>query len=128
MIADTTFLSDWLKELRKEQVGPARKFLIKHRRHPIRTTIISAGEVAVFFDTSPPAWEWLAKWTIYRLHPGIVNMAADLDRLLMSSGRRLGENDNWIAGFGVYYREPIITRDERFKNLPNVRIVEYENA
>jgi predicted nucleic acid-binding protein len=125
MIADATFLSDWLKEPREEQVGPARKFLLRRRGQPIHTTIVSVGKVAVLFDRSRAAWEWLAKWTIYRLHPGIVNTAADIDRLLISSGRRLGENGNWIAGFAAYYREPVSTKDKRFKHLPNVRMFDY---
>ena len=29
-------------------------------------------------------------------------------------GERLGENDNWIAGFCRYYREPIISSDSAF--------------
>ena len=64
-------------------------------------------------------------WTIYRLHPGIVDAAADVDRQLMDRGERLGENDNWIAGFARYYREPLISRDTDFDRVPGLRRLAY---
>ena len=75
MIADTTFISDFLKEYRQGIVGPARRFFAGHRSENIRTTIITAGELAVMFETSSMAWDWLAKWKIYPMHPGIAQRA-----------------------------------------------------
>ena len=63
--------------------------------------------------------------SVYRLHDGIANAAADIDRLLLDEGRRLGENDNWIAGFAAYYRQPVISRDQGFDRAPGVRRVPY---
>ncbi len=125
MIADTTFLSDLLREQRTERRGAASAFMADHRNEPIRTTIVSAGELAVMFAESHRAWEWLRKWKIYPLHQGIAQSAADVDRALLAAGRRLGENDNWIAGFAAYYREPIISHDLGFDNIPSVRRVSY---
>lgn len=125
MIADTTYLSDLLREQRRGQRGPASAFLDTHRRDPFRTTIISAGELAVLFPTSAAAWQWLAKWRIYPLHPGVALAAADVDRELIRRGRRLGENDNWIAGFAAYYREPVISHDAAFDGIEGVRRVRY---
>jgi predicted nucleic acid-binding protein len=45
---------------------------------------------------------------------------------LKASGNRLGENDNWIAGFAAYYREPLISHDQAFDRAPGVRRVVYE--
>jgi predicted nucleic acid-binding protein len=114
MIADTTFVSDYLREQRRGRRGSAHAFLSLHRAQALRISIISAGEIAVMFGRSDLAWDWLGQWTIYRLHPGIVSAAADLDRAMIAAGTRLGENDNWIAGFCRYYREPIISRDAAF--------------
>lgn len=124
MIADTTFVSDWLRE-RAGRPGPAIEFLAGHRQAEIRTTIISVGEVAVMFEESWQAWRALERWKILRMHPGIISAAADVDRQLMRAGRRLGENDNWIAGFCRYYRQPVISRDADFDRVPGVRRVEY---
>ncbi len=41
MIADTTFLVHWLRETRTLRIGPARRFIARHRLEVVRTTIIS---------------------------------------------------------------------------------------
>jgi predicted nucleic acid-binding protein len=125
MIADTTFISDLLRERRRGQLGAAGRFLAENRRQTIRTSIITAGEVLLLFEDSAAAWNWLAPWTIYRLHPGVVEAAANIDRELIRRGTRLGENDNWIAGFALYYREPLISRDEGFDVAPGFRRMAY---
>jgi predicted nucleic acid-binding protein len=125
MIADTTFLSDFLKEFRKEKIGPARTFFSENRSKQLRTTVISVAELAILFSNSDEAWAWLAKWKIYSLNTGIAKSAADIDRLLKSAGQSLGENDNWIAGFAAYYREPLISHDVAFDRAPGVRRIVY---
>jgi predicted nucleic acid-binding protein len=126
MIADTTFLSDFLKEKRRQTGGPASDFFARHRAVPIRTTIITAAEIAVLFKETSEAFAWLARWKIYPLHNGIAAAAADIDRQMIATGRRLGENDNWIAGFAAYHREPLISDDLAFDRAPGVRRVNYQ--
>ncbi len=125
MIADTTFASDYFNEQRRSRPGPATAFFARHRAKAIRLTIITAGEISVVFPSAAPARQWLERWTIYRLHMGIMDAAADIDRELIRRGRRLGENDNWIAGFARYYREPLISRDKAFDGIPGVRRLAY---
>jgi predicted nucleic acid-binding protein len=126
MIADTTFLSDFLKEFRTDRAGPARTFLAQNRSRPVRTTVISAAEFAITFSSSDEAWRWLSKRKIYSLNTGIAKMAADIDRALKSEGLRLGENDIWIAGFAAYYREPLISHDSAFDRAREVRRINYQ--
>jgi predicted nucleic acid-binding protein len=64
-------------------------------------------------------------WTIYRLHDAIAKAAADLDREVRRTGNHLGENDNWIAGFCRYYRQPVISLDAGFDVVPNLRRLAY---
>jgi predicted nucleic acid-binding protein len=125
VIADTTFLIQLLREERTGASGPARTFLATHRRESVRTTIVSIGEVAVSFRTAEEGWHYFQtrRWTIYRLHDGIAKAAADLDRLMRA--QRLGENDNWIAGFCRYYREPVISLDEAFDRVTGLRRTTY---
>jgi predicted nucleic acid-binding protein len=125
MIADTTFVSHLLEEKAREIPGPARQFFAARRSETIRVSIITIGELAAWYDRSWEVWEDMRAWTIYRLHPGIVEAAADVDRELSNLGRRLGENDNWIAGFCRYYREPVISRDTDFDRVPGLRRLEY---
>ena len=126
MIADTTFLIHFMREGLTGQRGPARNFVAQHRRGAlVRTSIINLGEIAVSFSTSRAAWEYFQKWTVYRLSPGVADAAADVDRELIRTGGRLGENDNWIAGFGRYYQEPIISLDTAFDRVPGLRRLAY---
>ena len=125
MIADTTFLTHFLQEKRAGQMGPALTFFARRREEFIRTAIICIGEVAVIFPSSADAWAYFKAWKIYPLHRGIAEAAADVDRFLIGTGQRLGENDNWIAGFCRFYREPIISRDAAFDRVPGLRRLAY---
>ncbi len=61
-----------------------------------------------------------------RLTPEIAYVAASVDRDLMEdTGQRLGENDNWIAGFCRYYGQPIISRDVAFDRVRGLRRLAY---
>ena len=125
MIADTTFVSDLIAERHERLSGSASAFLAQQRAQKIRLSIITAGEISVIFPSADAAWAWLAMWTIYRLHPGVVDAAADIDRELIRIGHRMGENDNWIAGFARYYREPLISRDAGFDRVRGLRRLSY---
>ena len=125
MIADTTFLVHLVREHQAGKAGAALAFLAENRRERIRTCIISLAEVAVSFPTSHEAWSYFAQWSVYRLHDGIAQAAADLDREMALAGNRLGENDNWIAGFCRYYRQPIISLDAAFDRVPQLRRLRY---
>jgi predicted nucleic acid-binding protein len=127
MIADTTFLIHFASERAQGRSGPARIFLARHRREIIRTSIISLAEVAAGFENSADAWDSFKWWKIYALHRGIAEAAADVDRELSIIGQRLGENDNWIAGFCRYYHEPVISADVAFDRVPRLRRISYES-
>ena len=126
MIADTTFVSDLIKERRAGKLGAASRLFNEQRAHNVRTTIITAGEVALLFQHSWEAFEWLGRWKIYRLDPAVAQTATDIDRELRSAGKRLGENDTWIAGFAAYYHEPLISHDAAFDRAPGVRRIAYQ--
>ena len=125
MIADTTFLIQFAKEGTQGRRGPARTFLANHRREIIRTSIISLAEVAAGFENSAAAWDYFKWWKICALHRGIAEAAADVDRELTAIGQRLGENDNWIAGFCRFYHEPVISADVAFDRVPRLRRIRY---
>ena len=88
-------------------------------------TVISAGELAVTFGTSEEARRFLANYRILRLTPEIAYVAANVDRELILTGGRLGENDNWIAGFARYYGHPVISRDAAFDRVRGLRRLRY---
>jgi predicted nucleic acid-binding protein len=125
VICDTTFLSDLLSEREAGRPGPAEAFLTRHRDQPFWVTVITVGELAVIFDSAYEARRWLARYRQLRLHPEICYVAAEIDRELIRLGARLGENDNWIAGFCRYYGQPLISRDGGFDRVRGLRRLSY---
>ena len=88
-------------------------------------TVISVGELAVLFDTDQDARLFLQRYRQLRLFPEIAYAAAEIDRELIEQGHRLGENDNWIAGFCRYYNQPLISEDAAFDRVPKLRRLTY---
>lgn len=125
MILDTTFLSDFHREREAARHGPASAFLAARRRDAVMISVISAGEFAVIFDSIQEARLFLSRYRILRLLPEIAYAAAQIDRELIAQGGRLGENDNWIAGFCRYYGQPLVSRDEAFDRVEGLRRLGY---
>jgi predicted nucleic acid-binding protein len=122
MIADTTFLSDFHHEHERHWVGPARNFFAAHRKRPLRATVISISELAVIFPTNQDARQFLGRFFTFKsVFPELAYTAASIDRELISIGRRLGENDNWIAAFCRYYGETLVSRDGDFDRVQGLR-------
>lgn len=126
MIADTTFLSDFHDEHARGIVGPARRFLAAHRNQPFRTTVISVAEIAVIFPANRDARAFLSRFvTLKNIFAEIAFTAASIDRELIATGQRLGENDNWIAAFCRYHSEPLISNDTDFDRVRGLRRLPY---
>jgi len=64
---------------------------------------------------------YLGRYRFLRLTPEIAYTAAVVDRELIETGARLGENDNWIAGFCRYYGQSIVSRDQAFDRVQGLR-------
>lgn len=125
MILDTTFLVDLEEELREARVGRAQRFLAARRSVQPIITVISMGEIAAGLEDNQAARYFLSRWRVLNLRPEIALTAASIDRLLMQTGDRLGENDNWIAGFARYYGRPLVSNDRAFDRVPGLRRVRY---
>ena len=127
MFLDTNFLIDLESELLTRTVGPARRFLAaranRSRRHHV--SVIAAGELATGLDHSETARHFLSRFRIVTLKLEIALAAAEVDRELLASGGRLGENDNWIAGFCRYYGQPLVSNDQAFDRVRGLRRLSY---
>jgi predicted nucleic acid-binding protein len=88
-------------------------------------TVVSVGELAVFSTPHQEARLFLQRYRQLRLFPEIAYAAAEVDRELIAQGLRLGENDNWIAGFCRYYGQALISRDVAFDRVPGLRRLAY---
>lgn len=125
MILDTTFLIDLEEEVELGRKGPATLFLAGHRSVPFIITVISLGELAAGMQDSREARQFLSRFHVVHLKPEIALTAADIDRRMMTRGKRLGENDTWIAGFASYYGVPIVSNDRAFDRVDGLRRISY---
>jgi len=125
MFLDTNFLIDLSRELQTRIVGPARTFLGRQRAAVQSMSVISLGELAVGMQNNESARRFVARFRIVSLKPEIALAAADVDRELMALGQRLGENDNWIAGFCRYYGVPVVSNDRAFDRVRGLRRLAY---
>jgi predicted nucleic acid-binding protein len=125
MFLDTTFLITLSEEIEQRRVGPAQAFLGRRRNEEAAVTVISLGEFAAGLERNQAAREFLSRFRIVTLKPEIALAAAEVDRELIRVGMRLGENDNWIAGFCRYYSQPLVTRDRDFARVPGLRRLAY---
>ncbi len=101
------------------------RFLATSRSAIIRITVISVAEFAPAFPSNALARLVLSAFPVVRLFPEAAYEAASIDRELMRTGGRLGENDNLIAGIARYFGEPLITNDAAFRRVPNLRVHPY---
>ena len=117
MFLDTNFLIALGAELEDRVVGPARAFLGRRRSQKPNVSVVSLGELAAGMQDNQSARDFLSRFRIVSLRPEIALAAADIDRAMIRIGRRLGENDNWNAGFALYYGVPLVTNDADFKRV-----------
>ena len=125
MFLDTNFLIDLEQELLTKQTGPARRFLGRRRTERHHVSMIAAGELAAGLDDNELARAFLSRFRIVPLKLEIALEAARIDRQLAQTGARLGENDNWIAGFASYYGLPLVSNDGAFDRVPGLRRLGY---
>src|SRR5439155_26173937 len=117
------YLPDQQQEHERGVRRPARQFAIGHPAQPILVTEISVRELAEIFESAREARDFLNARRVLRLTPEIAYAAAAVDRELIATGERLGENDNWIAGFCRYYGQALISRDVAFDRVNGLRRV-----
>ena len=125
MLLDTTFLIDLERELEMNRVGPARRFLGQRRSDPVAVSVISLGELAASMPDSQSAREFASHFHVLHLKPEVALLGAEVDRILIRAGNRLGENDTWLAGTARYYGIPIVSNDRAFDRVPTLRRVAY---
>jgi predicted nucleic acid-binding protein len=125
MFLDTNFLIDLGRELEGRRVGAARTFLGRHRNRIPSISVISLGELAAGMEDNEAARGFVERFRIVALKPEIALTAAEVDRHLMDIGQRLGENNNWLAGFALYYGVPLVSNDAAFDRVPGLRRLAY---
>ena len=117
MLLDSSYLIDLEEEIAERKFGPALAFANAHRRSKPRISVITLGEIAAGSANDSVTRQFIARYRVVTLNPEIAYLAGRLERALSRHGRRLGENDNWIAATALYYGEPLVTNDDDFDRV-----------
>ena len=121
LLLDTTFLSDLDAELTRREIGAARAFFERMRQAEIFVSVITVEE---FYEKRgrEAARELAARFAVLGLHVGD---ALRCGLLQSRSARRLGENDAWLAAQALRSSCSIVTRDQRFDDVPDLEVIRY---
>ncbi len=125
VLTDTTFWIDLLQERRDRQSGPAGMFIASHRSFDLQVSIVSWGELAEGFAEFGDLDRFLRGVRILMLPQQIAWEASRIQRELVATGARLGENDSWIAATARAWGQRLVTRDDAFERVPRLRVVRY---
>lgn len=128
MIADTTFLIDLEREVKRRAPGRAAALLSKIGDAPIAVSIVAAAELSEGFADSgrASAMRFLKHFQVLEVDAETGWIWSRLSRQARSEGRTIGDNDLWIAAAAARHARPLVTRNRRdFDGLPGVALIDY---
>ena len=120
LLLDTSALIDLERELAERKVGPVRAFLGRNRGEDLACSTITVGELAA--GGSETAIRVLLRHLRkIPLSETIAYRAGELDQAQMRQGRRMGENDNWIAATALHYSATLVYADGDFDRVEGIK-------
>ena len=129
-LLDTSFVIAYFNELATRKLGPARSYratLPGHSRLYVSTVTLE--------EVLEGAADERAVERELRLLAGFVSLGAETarrcarnQRAAKTQGRRMGENDAWIAATAELADLPLIGHDAAFKERPRLRYLDFQNA
>lgn len=120
LLFDTSALVDLERELADRKVGPARAYLGRNQAESLACSTVTAGELATGRDEAAIRI-MLQRMRKIPLSEAIAYRAGQLDRALAQAGRRLGENDNWIAATALHYSATLVHSDGDFDRVAGLK-------
>ncbi|MGQ0506080.1 MAG: type II toxin-antitoxin system VapC family toxin [Myxococcaceae bacterium] len=120
LLLDTSTLIDLEQELAELRVGAVRTFLGRHKAQALACATVSVGELASGSDEESVRF-FLRRLRKLPLSEAVAYRAGELDRELSRKGRRLGENDNWVAATALHYSATLVYSDGDFDRVPNLK-------
>jgi predicted nucleic acid-binding protein len=120
LLLDTSTLIDLEAELAEQRVGQVRTFLGRNKSQPLACATVSVGELASGSDEAAVRF-FLRRLRKLPLSEAIAYRAGALDRQLAADGRRMGENDTWIAATALYYSATLLYADGDFDRVPGLK-------
>jgi len=119
---DTSFLVDLAAEFSAKKIGPARLFLAAHAEKVVGVSLVALGEFAEGYEDKWEVEKFLRRFKVLAFSRAIAYKGAAVQRALR--GRRLGENDAWIAATALEYGAELVGRDAAFKRVPRLKYTE----
>lgn len=128
MIADTTFLIDLAREVKRREPGRAAKFLAKRGDATIGVSAVASAELSEGYDDASRSsvMRFLRHFELLEVDTETAWIWSRLSRQARIEGRTIGDNDLWIAATAARHARPLVTRNVRdFANLPGVVVLAY---
>lgn len=125
MLTDTTFWLDYVDERRERRHGPAHAFIAAHRAHELRVSVITWEEIAEGLERAAEVDRILQQVRLTLIPKQVAWETSRIQRELAGIGRRLGENDAWLAGTARSWGMRLISNDARFEDVPRLRVLRY---
>ena len=128
LILDTNFVVALERERRKEQDGPAKRFLRCHSGDHFFITFTVAGELACGQSAAAKRdWQRLCRpFAIIAWWPEISWTYGELFRHLQAKGTLIGTNDLWIAATALFRRSRLVSNNQRdFGRVPGLDLIPF---
>ena len=120
LLLDTSVLIELERELAEDRVGAVRAFLGRNNAEELACSTITVGELATGRDEIAVR-VFLRRLRKIPVSEPIAYRASALDRILRAKGRRLGENDTWIAATAQHYSATLVHGDGHFERVSSLK-------
>lgn len=120
LLLDSSALIGLEQELADRRVGAVRAYLGRHRGEDLACSTVTVGELAAGAGETPTR-VLLRHLRKLAVSEAVAYRAAELDGRMMRSGRRLGENDNWIAATALHYSATLVYADGDFDRVEGLK-------
>jgi predicted nucleic acid-binding protein len=130
-ILDTSFLIDYFNEVADGAMGPARRFRSSlPGQSRLFVSIVSLAElIEGAAEARVVERELLQLARLVGLHHQHASRAGLMQQRARAAGRRMGENDVWIAATAALAKLTVIGDDDRaFTDRPSVAYVNFRTA
>ena len=120
LLLETSTLVELERELGDRVVGPVRQFLGRRRNEALACSTVTLGELAAG-STEEKVRFLVRNLRKISLNEALAYGGGVLERTLSGVGRRLGENDNWIAATALAYSATLVYCDGDFDRVPGLK-------
>lgn len=126
MILDTCFLIDLQREAKRDESGPAHRFLESHSSDRFFIPAIAAAEFLEGFPDPRRGERLLAPFATIDFDSSTARIAAIIRRDLRLAGRLIGDFDILIAATALAADRPLVTDDtDHFARIPDLALMDY---